>query len=149
MTDNENSDPTQPPAVPPAPVPPPAMPAATPPPPAMPAATPPPPPMGQPGYPQQPGYTQQPGYQQPGYPQPYAGAPAPGTRSTGKFVVGIILTSIGGLWTLFGLRSIGVAIRTFGDNPGFAAGSIVGGVLIPIAMLVIGIALIRSSKRKA
>ena len=110
--------------------PPPAMPAAAPPPPAMPAAV--PPPVGQPGY-----------------PQPYPGAPAPGTRSTGKFVTGIILTVIGGLWTLFGLRSIGVAITSFGDNPAYAAGSLFGGLLIPIALLVIGIVLIRSSKRKA
>lgn len=140
MSDNQN------PETPPTP-PPPAMPAATPPPPAPPVAAPPappmsasvpPPPVGQP-------------VGQPGYPPAYSAnpaAPVPGTRSTGKFVTGIVLTSLGGLWTLFGLRSIGVAIRSFGDNPAYAAGSLFGGLLIPVALLVVGIILIRSSKRK-
>jgi hypothetical protein len=107
--------------------------------PATPHATPPPPtgqPIGQPA-------EAQPGYAQPGHPV----APAP-ARSTGKFVAGLILTILGGLWTLGGLANIAIAAAAFGDNPGYAAGRIVGGVLLPVAALVVGIVLLRASKPK-
>ena len=94
-------------------------------------ATPPLPPTGQP-------------VGQPEYPQA-AAAPA---RSTGKFVAGLIMTIIGGLWTLGGLANIAIAAAAFGDNPGYAMGRIVGGLLLPIAVLVVGIVLLRSSKPK-
>jgi hypothetical protein len=119
-------------------------PAAPPPPPSGAPAGPPPPtgqPVGQPGS-VPPGHVQ-PGYAQPGYPV----APAP-ARSTGKFVAGLILTIIGGLWTLGGLANVAIAAAAFADNPGYAAGRIVGGVLLPVAVLVVGIVLLRASKPK-
>jgi hypothetical protein len=76
---------------------------------------------------------------------PPAAAP---TRSTGKFVAGLIMTIIGGLWTLVGLTNIAIAAAAFGDNPGYAIGRIVGGLLLPIVVLLVGIALLRSSKPK-
>lgn len=93
-------------------------------------ATPPPPPVGQPA----------------GQPE-YAQAAAP-TRSTGKFVAGLIMTIIGGLWTLGGLANIAIAAAAFGDNPGYALGRIVGGLVLPIVVLVVGIVLLRGSKPK-
>jgi hypothetical protein len=94
----------------------------------------PPPPTGQP-------------VGQPEYAQAAAPAAAP-ARSTGKFVAGIIMTIIGGLWTLGGLANIAIAAAAFSDNPGYALGRIVGGLLLPIAVLVVGIVLLRSSKPK-
>lgn len=105
----------------------------------------PPPPTGQPigsGDPAQP-VSPHPGPPQPGY----AVAPAP-ARSTGKFVAGIILTVVGGLWALGALANIAIAARAFADNPGYAAGRVVGGILLPLALLIVGIVLIRASKPK-
>ncbi len=76
-------------------------------------------------------------------------AAPPPARSTGRFVAGLILTIIGGLWTLGGLTNIAIAAGAFADNPGYAAGRIVGGLLLPIALLVVGIVLLRSSRPKA
>ncbi len=104
----------------------------------MPAATPPPPvgqPIGQPEYP-------------PAYSASYPAAQAPATRSTGKFVAGIILTVVGGLWALSGFRNVAIAAASFGDNPGYAVGYGLAGVLIPAALLAIGIVLIVRSKPK-
>jgi hypothetical protein len=80
--------------------------------------------------------------------QPYAPPPAP-TRNTGKFAAGLVLTIIGGLWTLGGLFNIVIAAAAFADNPGYAIGRFVGGVLLPIAVLVVGIVLLRGSRPKA
>ncbi len=70
-------------------------------------------------------------------------------RSTGKFVAGLILTILGGLWTLVGLGNIAIAAGTFADDPGYAVGRLVGGLFIPIALLIVGIVLLRSSKNRA
>jgi hypothetical protein len=153
MSDSQNDPSTPatppPPAPPAAAPPPPAPPAATPPPPPMPVAAPPappasvpPPPVGQP-------IGQQPSQQpyQPGYPPAYGAAPPPGARSMGKFVTGIILTVVGGLWALVGLGGVALVVRTFADNPGYATGRFIGGLIIPAALLVVGIILIRRSKR--
>lgn len=95
----------------------------------------PPPPAGQPvGQP----------VGQPGYAQA-AAAPA---RSTGKFVAGLIMTIIGGLWTLGGLVNIPIAAAAFGDNPAYAIGRLVGGLLLAIVVLLAGILLLRASKPK-
>lgn len=83
---------------------------------------------------------------QPEYAQ--AAAAAAPTRSTGKFVAGIIMTIIGGLWTLGGLANIAIAAGALADNPAYAAGRIFGGLLLPIAVLVVGIVLLRASKPK-
>jgi hypothetical protein len=84
-------------------------------------------------------------------PPPPAGPPvaAPATRSTGKFVAGLIMTIIGGLWTLLGLANVALAAAAFADDPGYAMGRLVGGLFLPIAVLVVGIVLLRSSKPKA
>jgi hypothetical protein len=101
----------------------------------------PPPPVGQP--------IGQPSIGQPQVPQAYQPAPPAAPRSQGKFVAGLILTILGGIWALVGLRNIAIAAVTFADDPGYAVGRVVGGLLIPIALLIVGIVLIRSSKNKA
>lgn len=117
--------------------------------PVVPATSPaaPPPPTGQPvgeqSVPVPPAVPGTPDYGQAPYPSPTAPA-----RSTGKLVAGIILTVIGGLWTLLGLTNVAVAAAAFADNPGYALGRLVGGLLIPVAVLVVGILLLRASKPK-
>jgi len=106
----------------------------------------PPPPVGQPAAP--PPRVGQP-IGQPGYPQPYQAAPPAPTRSMGKFVTGIILTVVGGLWALGGIANVAIAAASFADNPAYAAGRLVGGFLLPALLLLVGILLIRSSKPKA
>jgi hypothetical protein len=85
---------------------------------------------------------------QPGYPQAYQPPPPVAQRSTGKFVAGIILTVLGGLWALGGLANIAIAAAAFADNPAYAAGRLFGGLLLPAILLIVGIILIRSSKPK-
>jgi hypothetical protein len=87
---------------------------------------------------------------QPSVPPPVGppAAPAP-TRSTGKFVAGLIMTILGGLWTLGGLANLAIAASAFADDPGYAVGRLIGGLVLPIAVLVIGIVLLRRSKPKA
>jgi hypothetical protein len=104
-------------------------------PPAVPSAAP-PPPVGPP-------------IGQPGYPQAYQPGPPVAPRSTGKLVAGIILTVLGGLWALAGLSNIGIALSSFADNPGYATGRLIGGLLLPAILLIVGIILIRASKPKA
>lgn len=72
---------------------------------------------------------------------------APATRSTGKFVAGLILTIIGGLLTLGGLVNIGMGLALSAD-PAYVIGRIIGGLLLPIAMLIVGIVLLRGSRPK-
>ena len=90
---------------------------------------------------------EQPG--QPVQPVPPGQPPVPppaGTRHTGKFVAGIILTVLGGLGLLGSLANLGMGLAV-SSNAAEAAGRLVGGFLIPIVLLVVGIVLLRASKR--
>jgi hypothetical protein len=93
-----------------------------------PPVTPPPPPAGPP----------------PGYPP--AGPPAPSGRGAG-FVVGIVLTVLGGLILLVALSQMGRGIAVSGSSAE-ALGRVIGGLLIPAALLIPGIILLVRSKRR-
>jgi len=116
MSDAQNPDPVPPSG---APVPPPpAMPPAAPPPPAMPSAAPPPPGM-------------------------LPAVPPPGRGP--KFVVGIILTVLGGLFLLVALPRMGIFST---GNVAESIGRVFGSLLIPGVLLAVGIVLIRTSRPK-
>jgi hypothetical protein len=75
-------------------------------------------------------------------------AASPSTRSTPKFVVGIVMTVLGGLWLLGGLARFTAGLAA-SSNGAEAAGRVVGGLLIPVIILVVGIVLLATSRRKA
>jgi len=114
-----------------------------------------PPVYGQQPYPQQPpqayppqAYPPQPYPAAPGtYPVGGAYPPVPAPQDPARRVAGIVLTVIGGLFTVRALATLGNQPLARNGNLVYMSGYVFGR-LIPVALLVIGIILLVHSRRK-